>query len=89
MILETIEVHEGGDALLGTRSHPWAIWVEVSQQAHRSCSQIGALLGSMEQLHIFQDSIMVIHQSVHHVGSPGGCWMMVGLAVTRNTDGHP
>ncbi len=43
----------------------------------------------MEQLHVEKDSVLVIDESIHHVGGTGSLWELVGDAVTRDIRGDP
>ena len=63
--------------------------MEVEQQGHCSRGQIGALLGAMERLHVKKNSVLVIDESIHHVGGTGCLWELVGFAVTRDIRGYP
>ena len=63
--------------------------MEVPQQGHGSCRQIGAVFRAMERLHVKKNSVLVIDEPIHHVGGTRRSGEMVGDALTRHIRGYP
>ena len=78
VVLKPIEIGERRDSLFVFSAQPYSIGVEVPHQSHRSHRELGAVSFPMKVAHSVKKSVLVIHQSIHSIGSSVGLDEIVG-----------